>query len=67
VVAISLGIGMIPLVAPDFSQWMPAEIHPLIESGILLATFSAVALNAFFNGTTDDPEAVRRAAAKADH
>lgn len=67
VVAISLGIGMIPLVAPDFSQWMPAEIHPLIESGILLATFSAVALNAFFNGTTDDPDAVRRAAAKADH
>ena len=67
VVAISLGIGMIPLVAPDFSQWMPAEIHPLIESGILLATFSAVALNAFFNGTTDDADAVRRAAAKADH
>ena len=67
IVAISLGIGMIPLVAPDFSQWMPAEIDPLVGSGILLATFSAVALNAFLNGTTDDPEAARRAAAVSDH
>jgi NCS2 family nucleobase:cation symporter-2 len=50
VVAISLGIGMIPLVAPNFSQWMPAEIRPLVESGILLAAFSAVTLNAVFNG-----------------
>ena len=67
VVAISLGIGMIPLVAPDFSQWMPAEIHPHIESGILLATFSAGGLNAFLNGTADEPDAVRRAAALSDH
>lgn len=67
VVAISLGIGMIPLVAPNFSQWTPAAIHPLIESGILLATFSAVALNAVFNGTSGDPHAVRRAAAQSDH
>jgi len=62
VVAISLGIGMIPLVAPDFSQWMPTVLHPLIESGILLATFSAVALNAIFNGTADDPNTGRRSA-----
>ncbi len=67
VVAISLGIGMVPLVAPDFSQWMPAVLHPLIESGILLATFSAVVLNAFLNGAADDPHAVRRAAALSDH
>ena len=62
VVAISLGIGMIPLVAPDFSQRMPLVLDPLIESGILLATFSAVALNAIFNGTADDPNAGRRSA-----
>ena len=62
VVAISVGIGMIPLVAPDFSQWMPTVLHPLIESGILLATFSAVALNAIFNGTADDPNTGRRSA-----
>ena len=66
IVAISLGLGMIPLVAPDFSQWLPDQIHPLIESGILLATFSAVALNAFFNGSKGDEESVKKAAAASD-
>jgi NCS2 family nucleobase:cation symporter-2 len=50
VVAVSVGIGMIPLIAPNFKQWMPHGIHPLIDSGILLASMSAVLLNAFFNG-----------------
>ena len=50
IVAASIGIGMIPLIAPDFKQWMPHAIHPLIESGILLCSISAVALNLFFNG-----------------
>ncbi len=31
VVAVSLGFGMIPLIAPNFKQWMPHSIHPLIE------------------------------------
>ena len=45
-VAISIGIGMIPL----------------IESGILLASISAVMLNLFFNGASkDDAEAVAAA------
>ena len=59
VVAISLGIGMIPLVAPNFSQWMPEQLRPLIESGILLAAFSAVTLNAVFNGATEDTDGAR--------
>lgn len=54
VVAISIGIGMIPLVAPNFKQWLPHSIHPLIESGILLTSLSAVLLNLFFNGTQND-------------
>jgi hypothetical protein len=29
---------------------MPTCIHPLIESGILLASIAAVVLNLFFNG-----------------
>jgi NCS2 family nucleobase:cation symporter-2 len=52
VVAVSLGIGMIPLIAPNFKQWMPHGIHPLIESGILLASMAAVLLNLFFNGSS---------------
>jgi NCS2 family nucleobase:cation symporter-2 len=62
VVAISIGMGMIPLIAPQFKQWMPHAIHPLIESGILLASISAVLLNLYFNGAkTDTAEAVNAA------
>jgi len=51
IVAISIGVGMIPMVAPRFSQWLPHAIHPLIESGILLTSITAVVLNIFFNST----------------
>jgi uric acid transporter len=57
IVAISLGLGMIPLIAPNFKQWLPHGIHPLIESGILLASVAAVALNAYFNGATSEDQA----------
>ncbi|MCT8330299.1 nucleobase:cation symporter-2 family protein [Albidovulum sediminis] len=67
IVAVSVGFGMIPLVAPNFKMWMPHEIHPLIESGILLATIAAVALNAFFNGARGTAEDLRQAASVADH
>jgi NCS2 family nucleobase:cation symporter-2 len=50
VVAISVGFGMIPLVATNFFKKLPDGLHPLLESGILLAAVVAVALNAFFNG-----------------
>src|SRR5580704_6184526 len=50
VVAISIGFGMIPLVAPNFFIRLPHELRPLLESGILLSAIVAVILNAFFNG-----------------
>lgn len=67
IVAVSLGFGMIPLVAPEFKMWMPHALHPLIESGILLASIAAVALNAFFNGARGTEDDLRRAAEVADH
>jgi NCS2 family nucleobase:cation symporter-2 len=67
IVAVSLGFGMIPLLAPNFKMWMPHDIHPLIESGILLASVAAVALNAFFNGATLNEADIKAAAAAADH
>ena len=67
IVAVSLGFGMIPLIAPNFRMWMPHEIHPLIESGILLASVAAVTLNAFFNGATLNEDEIKAAAAAADH
>jgi uric acid transporter len=51
VVAIAIGAGMIPLVAPRWSQQMPHALHPLLESGILLTAVAAVALNLYFNGS----------------
>lgn len=66
IVAISIGIGMIPLIAPNFKQWMPHNIHPLIESGILLASISAVALNLYFNGARGDGSDAVEAARQAD-
>jgi uracil-xanthine permease len=66
IVAISIGIGMIPLIAPNFKQWMPHGLHPLIESGILLASIAAVALNLFFNGAKGDDRAAINAAKQAD-
>ena len=66
IVAISIGIGMIPLIAPNFKQWMPHGLHPLIESGILLASLSAVLLNLFFNGASSNSRDAIEAAKQAE-
>jgi NCS2 family nucleobase:cation symporter-2 len=66
IVAVTIGMGMIPLIAPNFKQWMPHGLHPLIESGILLASISAVLLNLFFNGARGDSAAAVQAAKQAD-
>jgi NCS2 family nucleobase:cation symporter-2 len=50
IVAIAIGAGMIPLVAPRWSQQMPHALAPLLESGILLTAIAAVLLNLYFNG-----------------
>jgi len=70
VVAIATGFGMIPLVAPNFFHYMPDELHPLLESGILLSAVVAVLLNLFFNGMPGAKEAeaeAMAAAASAEH
>ncbi|MDA7414766.1 nucleobase:cation symporter-2 family protein [Xenophilus arseniciresistens] len=66
IVAVSIGIGMIPLLAPNFKQWMPHGLHPLIESGILLTSISAVLLNIFLNGARQDDAATIAAARQAE-
>ncbi len=66
IVAIAIGVGMIPLVAPNFKEWMPHAIHPLVDSGILLTSVAAVLLNVFFNGAPHNTEATVAAARQAD-
>ena len=66
IVAVSIGVGMIPLIAPNFKQWMPHSIHSLIESGILLTSIAAVLLNVFLNGAKHDENAIVNAARQAE-
>ena len=65
VVAISVGFGMIPLVASNFFRNLPHDLQPLLESGILLCALVAVILNAFFNGVGSSAAAEADAATVA--
>jgi NCS2 family nucleobase:cation symporter-2 len=65
VVAVSVGFGMIPLVSPNFFRNLPHELHPLLESGILLSAMVSVLLNAFFNGVGSAERARSEASATA--
>src|SRR5438309_756828 len=65
IVAISIALGMIPLVAPTFFAQVQKWLAPLVNSGITLAAISAVLLNALFNGGGSDADAKRELAAAA--
>lgn len=62
IVAVAIGFGMIPMIAPEFDTWLPHSIGPLIDSGILLASFAAVVLNLFLNGAAGSAEDAKEAA-----
>jgi len=65
IVAISIGFGLIPLVAPQFFKAMPHALAPILESGILLSAIMAVILNLYFNGMGTAATARADAAASA--
>ncbi len=66
VVALAIGFGLIPLVAPRWTQQMAHGLHPLLESGILLTAVAAVVLNLFFNGAKEDKAGAIEAAKAAE-
>jgi NCS2 family nucleobase:cation symporter-2 len=66
IVAISIGAGLVPLVAPRWTQQMAHSLHPLLESGILLTAITAVLLNMYFNGGKGDESAAIEAAKTAE-
>lgn len=66
IVALSIGFGLIPLVAPRWTQQMAHGLHPLLESGILLTAVAAVVLNIFFNGAKEDRAGAIEAAKTAE-
>ena len=66
IVALAIGFGMIPLVAPRWMQHMAHDLHPLLDSGILLTSIAAVTLNLFFNGSKGDVAGAVEAAKTAE-
>lgn len=48
-VAVSIGLGLIPVVRPEFFAQMPTWMEPITHSGIAMATLSALLLNLLFN------------------
>ena len=58
IVAISIGMAMIPVASNKFFSKMPEQLAPLLHSGILLAAISAVVLNAYFNGFKEEKKEV---------
>ena len=68
IVALGIGFGMIPLVAPEFFIHFPHALAPVLHSGILLAAVVAFVLNVFFNGLGEqgkDRQALERSAMDA--
>jgi len=55
IIALSIGLGMIPLVAPTFFALVPRWLGPLVDNGMTLTAISAVLLNAWFNGGAAEP------------
>jgi uracil-xanthine permease len=50
IIAVSIGIGMVPTAASGIFSAFPQFISPVLGSGITLTAVSAVLLNLFFNG-----------------
>ncbi|KAA2253653.1 purine permease [Solihabitans fulvus] len=48
IVAVSLGVGLVPIAAPDFYQHFPAAVQTVFDSGISAGTVTAVLLNLVF-------------------
>lgn len=68
IVAVSIGIGMIPIINQNFYQHFPLWFQTIFDSGISASAIVAVSLNLLFNhlsfGTSKDPsvfsEAINR-------
>lgn len=65
IVAISVGIGLIPLVSPNFFKMFPNWSQTILHSGITLGSVTAIILNAFFNGNKSGEEVKKDLAANA--
>lgn len=56
VVAISIGVGMLPVVQPHLYKDFPAWFQSIFDSGISSGALCAIVLNALFAGSTKDEQ-----------
>ncbi|MGC7871003.1 nucleobase:cation symporter-2 family protein [Desulfosporosinus sp. SYSU MS00001] len=65
IVAISIGLGVIPVVDANFFKLFPDWSQTILHSGITLGSVAAVILNALFNGSKGGEEAQKELADNA--
>ncbi|WP_088189406.1 nucleobase:cation symporter-2 family protein [Desulfosporosinus sp. FKA] len=65
IVAISIGLGVIPVVDANFFKLFPDWSQTILHSGITLGSIAAVILNALFNGSKGGEEAQKELADNA--
>lgn len=59
IVAVSVGLAMVPVVAENIFVQLPAALEKFLHSGVLVGTFAAALLNILFNGVpAKDPDEV---------
>lgn len=57
IVAVSVGLAMVPVVADNIFAQMPSAVEKFLHSGVLVGTFAAALLNILFNGVpAKEPE-----------
>ncbi|MBB4519720.1 NCS2 family nucleobase:cation symporter-2 [Paraburkholderia fungorum] len=59
IVAISVGVGMIPVVSDKLFAKLPSALGPILNSSILLTAVVAIFLNVILNGVSSEEEATR--------
>ncbi|MFB4313768.1 nucleobase:cation symporter-2 family protein [Actinomadura sp. 21ATH] len=55
IVAISIGMALLPTTLPDFGESMPRDVAAVLDSGITLGSLTAIILNLVFNVLTRTP------------
>jgi len=55
IIAASLGIGLIPTLAPKFFDNAPKDLAAFLHNGVMLGIFTAIVLNILLNGISGQP------------
>lgn len=63
IVAVSVAVAMIPIVADQFFSKLPSGANSLFQSSVLMGTLSAVLLNLLFNGMPEHNKATAQVVA----